>query len=59
MFRLIVIALAMYIGYRLIVNILKPAPTQREKVGGETTGSEPIDLEGKDVEDAKYKDIEE
>ena len=57
MFRFIFVALVAYLGYRFIKNII-PKDSSKQNVKGKQK-SQPLDLRKSDVEDAKFKDIDE
>jgi hypothetical protein len=54
--RLIVWGVIFYFVYRLVSNLLKPR-SSRPEVRGRPKTKPPIDLDGQDIEDAKYKEL--
>jgi hypothetical protein len=58
MFRLLIWALIIYFGYRLLQSLFLPKkPTPNQNVQGKRK-SRPLDLNDRDVEDANYREIE-
>ncbi len=57
MFRLLFIAILIYLGYKLVQNIFTPDSPGNSRVKGEPRDSKPLDLSDRDIEDAKYRDI--
>jgi hypothetical protein len=58
MFRLIILALLIYLAVKIVGNLLK-APPPKSEVRGRPTDKKPIDLSGSDIEDADFEDIDE
>jgi len=56
MFRLIILALLIYLAVKLFSNLLK-APPPKSEVKGTPTDKKPIDLSGADIEDADFEEI--
>lgn len=57
LFRLIILGLLVYFGYRLLRGLLPPTnPAQKARVKGQAK-SKPLDLNDADVEDAHYRDL--
>jgi hypothetical protein len=57
MFRLIILALLIYLAVKLFSNLLK-APPPKSEVKGSPTDKKPIDLSGADIEDADFEEID-
>jgi len=57
MFRLIILALLIYLAIKLVSNLLK-APSPKSEVKGSPTDKKPLDLSGADIEDADFEDID-
>jgi len=55
--KLLIIMLIIYLGSNLIKSLLFP-PQKKSEVKGRPV-NKPLDLSGKDVEDAQFEDIEE
>ena len=56
MFRLIILALLIYLAIKLFSNSLK-APPPKSEVKGSPTKKNTIDLSGTYIEDADFEDI--
>jgi len=59
LFRLILIIFAVYLGFKIIENIFKPDAKKKSQVKGQAKNSKSLNLSDKDIEDAKYKDVNE
>jgi len=57
LFRLILIIIAVYLGFKIIENIFKSDAKGKSQVKGQAKNSKSLNLSDKDIEDAKYKDI--
>jgi hypothetical protein len=57
MFRLIILALIIYLVVKLFSNLLK-APPPKSEVKGSPVDRKPLDLSGADIEDADFEDID-
>lgn len=55
LFRLLIWATLIYLGYRLIKNLLLPPPDQPSVKGKPRT--RPLDLDDADIEDADFREV--
>ena len=55
--KLILLILIFYWGGKLIKNLLAP-PKPQQEVKGHPKNNKPLDLSGKDVEDAEFEEID-
>jgi len=58
MFRLIILALLIYLVVKLFGNLLKAPPPKSEIKGSPVDKNKPLDLSGADIEDADFEDID-
>ncbi len=56
MSRLLLIALATYLGYRVLKGVWKSVPEQKVRGSG---NSKPLDVDPSKISDAHYQDIDE
>ncbi len=54
--RLIIWGVIFYFVYRMVHKLLKPG-SPRSQVRGRPKTKPPLDLDDKDIEDAKYKEL--
>ncbi|MFQ6618838.1 MAG: hypothetical protein ACE5QV_09140 [Fidelibacterota bacterium] len=57
MIRFLLLALLFYIGYRVFKNLFSPNTGEKTEIKGEAKGSENIDIEEDEIEDAEYDDL--
>ncbi len=55
--KLILLILIFYWGGKLVKDLLSP-PRPRQEVKGQPKSNKPLDLSGKDVEDADFEEID-
>jgi len=57
-FRFLLLALLIYLAIHIVGKWLR-SPPKKTEIHGQPKGNEPLDLKGKDVEDAHFEEIKE